>query len=112
LKVRAPENKIQEEGQTHLVSTAVTTDNSNCQKNLSSASGEICDVQKPAVHAVVAVPDKNSNENVGNPTETLIPHEPIHYHILPSNEPHPCDKYGCPREAKYQLGNSHYATTK
>jgi hypothetical protein len=61
-----------------------------------------------AVPVVVAVPDKNSNENAGKPTEPLIPHEPIHYHILPPNQPHPCDKYGCPREAKYKLGNSHY----
>jgi hypothetical protein len=61
---------------------------------------------------VVAVPDKKSNENVGKSTETLIPHEPIHYRILPPNEPHPCDKYGCPREAKYKLGNSCYCDDK
>jgi hypothetical protein len=34
------------------------------------------------------------------------------YHILQTNEPHPCDKYGCPREAKYQLGNSYYCHDK
>jgi hypothetical protein len=47
-----------------------------------------------AVPAVVAVIDKISNENTGKRTEALIPLEPIHYHILPPNEPHPCDKYG------------------
>jgi len=45
-------------------------------------------------------------------TEGLIQHEPIHYHILPPNEPHPCDKYGCPREAKYKLGSNHYCDDK
>ena len=61
---------------------------------------------------VVAVPDKNSNENVDKHTEAIIPHEPIHYHILPPNQLHPCDKYGCPREAKYKLGNSYYCDDK
>ena len=42
----------------------------------------------------------------------LIQQKPIHYHILPPNEPHPCDKYGCPREAKYKLGNSYYCDDK
>jgi hypothetical protein len=58
------------------------------------------------------VPIKYSNINSGKLTEALIPHEPIHYRILPPNEPHPCDKYGCPREAKYQLGNSYYCDGK
>jgi len=31
---------------------------------------------------------------------------------LPSNEPHPCDKYGCPREAKYKFGNNYYCDDK
>jgi hypothetical protein len=57
---------------------------------------------------VVAVPDKNGNLNVGEPIESLILHELIHYHILPPNEPHSCEKYGCPGEAKYKLGNSYY----
>ena len=56
--------------------------------------------------------DKNSNELSGKPSEVLIPHEPIHYHMLPPNEPHPCDKYGCPRKAKYQLGNSYFCDDK
>jgi hypothetical protein len=34
------------------------------------------------------------------------------YHILPPNEPLPCDKYGCPREAKYKLGNNYYCDDK
>ena len=38
----------------------------------------------------------------------LIQPEPIHYHILPTNEPHPRDKMDNPRDAKYKLGNSHY----
>jgi hypothetical protein len=46
--------------------------NSNCQKNLSSANGEIYDAKKPAATAVVAVPNKNSNELSGKPTEALI----------------------------------------
>jgi hypothetical protein len=61
---------------------------------------------------VVAVPDKNSNENVGKPNEPLIPHELIHYHILPPNEPYPCDKYGCPREANTNSATATTATTK
>ena len=62
--------------------------------------------------AVVAVPDKKSLENVDKLTEAKIPHEPLHYHMLPPNEPHPCDKFECPREAKYKLGNSHYCHDK
>ena len=31
------------------------------------------------------------------PQTPLIQTEPIHYHRLPSNEPHPRDKYGCAR---------------
>ena len=58
------------------------------------------------------MPNKNSNEVSGASTETLIPHEPIYYHILPPNEPHPCDKYGCPMEAKCKLGNSYYCHEK
>ena len=38
----------------------------------------------------------------------LIVPKPIHYHILPPNESHPCHKYGCTREAKYQLDNGFY----
>ena len=64
------------------------------------------------VPAVVAVPIKNCNELSVKPIRALIPHEPIHYHILAPNEPHPCDKYGYPREAKYQLGNSYYCDDK
>lgn len=33
------------------------------------------------------MPDKNRNKNFGQPIETLIPYEPIHYHMLPPNEP-------------------------
>jgi hypothetical protein len=61
---------------------------------------------------VVAVPIKNSNELSGKPTEVLIPHEPIHNHMLPPNQPHPCDKNECPREAKYKLGNSYHCDDK
>lgn len=68
--------------------------------------------KKPALLAVVAVPDKNSNKLSGKPTEPLMQNEPIHYHILPPNEPHQCDKYGCSREAKYYLGISYYGDDK
>ena len=62
------------------------------------------------VPAVVEVADKNCAEKVSVEPQksTLIRHEPIHYHILPPNELHPCDKYGCAREAKYQLGGGYY----
>jgi P4 family phage/plasmid primase-like protien len=115
IRLKKPDDKLQKETQTQLIPTAVTAakaGNFNCQKNLSSANENICDEKKPAVPAVVAVPDKKSNDVSGTPTEALIPHEPIHYHMLPSNGPHPCDKYGCPREAKYQLGNSYYCHDK
>ena len=42
----------------------------------------------------------------------LIEPEPIHLHGPPPNEPHPCDKYGCAREAKYQLGNGYHCHDK
>ena len=117
LRLRAPEDKIREEGQTQLISNAVTAVNadiSNCQKNLSSASEINCDEQKPAVSASVALTDKKSIDDKADESKVtaLIPHEPIHYHMLPPNEPHPCDKYGCPREAKYKLGNNYYCDDK
>jgi hypothetical protein len=62
--------------------------------------------------AVIAVIEKNSIENAGKPAEFLIPFEPIHYHILPPNEPHSCDYYGCAREGKYKLGNNYYCDDK
>lgn len=67
---------------------------------------------KTGVLVVVAVANKNSNELSGKPTGALISHELIHYHMLPPNELHPCDKYGCPREAQYQLGNSYCCDDK
>jgi P4 family phage/plasmid primase-like protien len=109
--LKEPDDKPPKETQTQLISAAVAagaTCNFNSQKNLSSVSENICVDKKPVAPAAVAAPEKNRNESSGKPTEALIPHEPIHYHILPPNEPHPCDKYGCPREAKYQLGNSYY----
>jgi len=42
----------------------------------------------------------------------LIEHEPIHYRILPPNEVYPCDRYGCAREAKYQLGSSYFCNDR
>jgi hypothetical protein len=54
------------------------------------------------------MPEKHSGENFGKSNEALILHEPVHFHVLPPNEPHPCDKYGCAREAKYQLGRGYY----
>ena len=67
---------------------------------------------------VSLVEDKNSIDNeIGHGSSEatksmLIQPEPIHHHILPPNEPHPCDKLGCPREAKYQLANSYYCDDK
>jgi len=60
------------------------------------------------------VTDKKSIDDEADRSKVtaLIQPEPIHYHILPSNEPHPCDKYGCAREAKYKLGNSYYCNDK
>jgi hypothetical protein len=64
------------------------------------------------------VEDKNSTDNgTGQKSfeatkSILIQPEPIHYHTLAPNELHPCDKYGCPREAKYQLGNNYYCDHK
>jgi phage/plasmid-associated DNA primase len=60
IHLRNPDGKTQKEGQTHLISTTVTTDtidNFNCQKNLNSDKEEICNNQKPGV---VGVEDKNS----------------------------------------------------
>ncbi len=65
IRLRKPEDKTQKETQTQLISATVAanaTDNFNSQKNLSSASNEIYNAKKPAVPAVVAVDDKNSNE--------------------------------------------------
>ncbi len=57
--------------------------------------------------------EKKENQQIGALTKTpLTNSEPIHYHILPPNEPHPCDRYGCSREAKYHLGNSYYCDDK
>ncbi len=111
--------------QTQLNTTTTTTDNFNCQKNLSSAGEKFCVDQKPAISTVAEaayqktvlveeeVPVQHSSSSFKElPIEpkgtALIMPEPIHYHILPPNEPHPCDKYGCAREAKYQLGRGYY----
>jgi hypothetical protein len=52
---------------------------------------------------VVAVAGVEGKENEKKKTQgivalsktVLVNSDPIHYHILPSNKPHPCDKYGC-----------------
>jgi hypothetical protein len=44
--------------------TTVTTGTFNCQKNLSAPIENICDEQKPVLHAVVAVFVKNSKDNI------------------------------------------------
>ena len=72
----------------------------------------------PKKPVVAVVEDKNSVDNAtgqggSEAIETaLIQQKPIQYHMLPLNEPHPCDKYGCPRESKYKLGNSYYCDDK
>ena len=43
-----------------------------------------------------------------NSMQALKTRELVHFHFLLPNEPHPCDKYGCAREAKYQLGKGYY----
>jgi P4 family phage/plasmid primase-like protien len=113
--LKEPDDRPPKETQIQLIPAAVATvatDNFNYQKNLCPASENIYSDKKTVATAAVAAPEKNSKENIGKSTEVLIPHEPIHYHLLPPNEPHPCDKYGCPREAKYQLGNSYYCHDK
>ena len=56
---------------------------------------------------------KESKVKVCEITKTaLINNEPIHYNVLAPNEPHPCDRYGCSREAKYHLGESYYCDDK
>ncbi|HEX7482215.1 MAG TPA: hypothetical protein VF350_01945 [Candidatus Bathyarchaeia archaeon] len=69
------------------------------------------------VSVVVAVEtkenEKKENSESGALTKTaLLNNEPIHYHVLAPNEPHPCDRYGCSREAKYHLGESYYCDDK
>ncbi len=64
------------------------------------------------VSVATVVDDKKSDYKVESKGMPLIQHEPIHYHILPPNEPHPCDMYGCPREAKYKLGISYFCHDK
>jgi hypothetical protein len=104
-------------------------------KNLSSAKEEINATEKVVVPVVAAATEKKStdketpeqklgeNELHKNTKESkvevceitktaLINNEPIHYHMLAPNEPHPCDRYGCSREAKYHLGESYYCDDK
>ncbi len=117
LKNAVDNDKLDGAGQTQLAatpSTTVTTDVSNCQKFVSSAEDKNFHVEKPVVSEVAVVADKESEtQQIGGLTKTaLINSEPIHYHILPPNEPHPCDMYGCSREAKYHLGKATIVMTK
>ena len=129
IRLRNPDDQPQKDGQTQLTptaTTAVTADSFNFQKNLSSAGEKICDAKKPALPAVAdkkieqveeEAPVQQPSSSLRNPSAepkaaALIEHEPIHYHILPPNEPHPCDKYGCAREARYQLGSGYYCHDK
>ena len=98
-------------------STTTTTDNFNCQKILSSVEDKNFHVEKPAVSTVAVVAEekgdeKKENQQIGSHTRTLVNSQQIHYRILPPNEPHPCDKYGCSREARYHLGESYYCDDK
>jgi P4 family phage/plasmid primase-like protien len=120
IRLKNSDDKPDEQGQTQLTSTSnttVTTDNFNCQKIPSAAHSQKNEAQKPVVSVVAVVEDKESekkeNQETGALTRTaLLNSEPIHYHILPPNEPHPCDWYGCSREAKYHLGESYYCDDK
>jgi hypothetical protein len=105
------------------------------KKNLSSTREEINAAENVVVPVVAATTEKKSTDKetpgqklgenelhkdtkeskveVCEITKTaLVNCEPIHYHILPPNEPHRCDRYGCSREAKYHLGESYYCDDK
>jgi hypothetical protein len=114
LRLKTSEETVPQDVQTQLITaaTATTADNFNFQKNPNSAGKKIINEEKPVVPVVEIVPEKDSGGNFGKSNETLIPQEPVHFHVLPPNEPHPCDKYGCAREAKYQLGNGYYCHDK
>ena len=120
LKNSLEHDKIDCEGQTQLASTpstTTTTDKLNCQKIIiSDKENNLC-VKKPVVSVVAEVANKKDENKetleVGAQSKTaLLNNEPIHYHILAPNEPHPCDSYGCSREAKYNLGTSYYCDDK
>jgi P4 family phage/plasmid primase-like protien len=138
IRLKNPDDKLEDQKQTQLTSapdTSTATDNSMCRKSLSSAKDEINVAEKSVVSVVAAATEKKSTgkENLGQklgekelqgePKElkvevceltktALINNESIHYHVLAPNEPHPCDRYGCSREAKYHLGNSYYCDDK
>lgn len=61
---------------------------------------------------MVVVPDKNRNKNFGKPIETLIPYEPIHYHMLPPNERIYATNMGAQEKLNTNLATATTATTK
>ncbi len=96
---------------------AINQKNFNCQKIPSSAEEKKLHVEKPVVSVVAVVENKKTEkteaQEVGAQTKTaLLNNKPIHYNILPPNEPHPCDRYGCSREVKYHLGTIYYCDDK
>jgi hypothetical protein len=138
IRLKNPDEKPEGQKQTQLTDapdTAITTDNSMSKKNLSSTKEENNAAEKVVVPVVAAATEKKSTDKdtpgqklgenelqkdtkepkveVCEITKTaLINNDPIHYHVLAPNEPHPCDKYGCSREAKYHFGNSYYCDDK
>ena len=87
------------------------------QKNLSYVEEKNFRVEKPVVSVLAVVEDKKSEKKetaeIGAVTKTaLLNNEPLNYYMLALNKPHPCDRYGCSREAKYHLGSSYYCDDK
>ena len=120
IRLKKPGDRSDKEGQTQLTSTpttTTTTQSSTVPKNLNPENAKSLASQNSEVPAVVAMADKISNNDIDRESfedskTALIQHSPIHYHLLPPNEPHRCDKYNCPREAKYQLGDGYYCNDK
>jgi P4 family phage/plasmid primase-like protien len=138
IRLKNPDDKPEDQKQTQLTDTPDTTatpDKSIGKKTVSTAKDEFSAAEKVVVPVVTGATEKtNTNKEVlgqklsgselegdkkdpkvavGELTKTaLINNEPIHYHVLAPNQPHRCDKYGCSREAKYQLGDSFYCDDK
>ena len=72
----------------------------------------------PKKPVVAVVEDKNSVDNAtgqggSEAIETaLIQQKPIQNHMLPLNEPHPCDKYGAHENLNTNSETATIATTK
>lgn len=107
IRLKTSDQPLSEGTQTQLTATTIIADiaeEREQDKTPSSAQMKSqCD-QKPAVPPL--------EESTLPKTRTSLKNELIHYQPLPPSEPHHCDKYGCPREAKYRLGTAISATIK